>query len=562
MFDQDKADRAVKFIKNLRHTKGEWAGRPFNLLEWEEKIIRDLFGTVNEDGTRQYRKAYISVGRKNGKTEICSALALYSFFADGESGAEIYSAAADRDQASLVFNASKNMVENAPALYKASKIINSTKRIVYHKRNSFYRAISSEAYTKHGYNPSLVIADELHVWPNRELWDVLETGMGARRQPMMIAITTAGWDRNSLCYELYDYAKKVSSGTIDDPTFYSAIYEVPEADDWKDEANWYKANPGLGIYRSLDEMRQMFKRACEVPAFENTFRRLYLNQWTSQETRWMRIEDWDACDAPVDMDSLVGRRAFGGIDLSSTTDITCCSLLFEPLPGTDVYDLLLWFWVPGENIIEKSRRDRTPYDLWQKQGLIEPTEGNVVDYAYIRQKINELGRKYWICEIGFDPWNATQLAVELQGDGFKMIPVRQGYASLSAPTKELLKLVLQRRIRHGRNPVLRHMVESMMVTQDSAGNLKPAKDKSTSRIDGVVATIIALDRASRNALGSIYQERGILTLDPEIPDIIAPKPEETPKNIQIMNAPKCLRCGSAIQSVNDFCSNCGAKILL
>ncbi len=281
MFDEEKASRATRFIGQLRHTKGDWAGKKFNLLPWEEKIIRDLFGMVNEDGRRQYREAYISVARKNGKTEIAGAIGNYALFADGEQGSEVYCAAGDRDQAGLVYGAAKSMVEQNATLGRNSKIVDSVKRIIFPKRNSFLRALSSEAYSKHGYNPHLAICDEVHVWPGRDLYDVLKTGMGARSQPLLISITTAGFDRTSLCWELYTYAKKVISGVVEDPTFYASIYEVEENEDWKDETNWYKANPGLGIYRSLEEMRGAFKRAIELPAFENNFRRLYLNQWTT-----------------------------------------------------------------------------------------------------------------------------------------------------------------------------------------------------------------------------------------------------------------------------------------
>ena len=505
MFDEIKADRAVKFVTKLRHTKGDWAGKPFNLLPWEEKIIRDLFGNVNEDGKRQYREAYISVGRKNGKTEICGALGNYCLYADEEQGSEVYCAAADRDQAALVYGAAKSMVENNATLYRNSKIVDSVKRIIFPKRNSFLRALSSESYSKHGYNPHLAICDEVHVWPDRDLYDVLKTGMGARSQPLLITITTAGYDRTSLCYELYTYAKKVLSGVVEDPTFYASIFEVDEAEDWKDEANWYKANPGLGIYRSLEEMRQAFKRAIEIPAFENTFRRLYLNQWTSAETRWLQMDKWDLCNAPVPMDSLWGRPCYGGLDLSATTDITAFALIFEPM-SDGIYDLLVWMWMPEEAV-------KKPYDLWVKQKFLEATEGNVVDYEIIRNKINELGKLYNIRDIGYDPWNATNLAVNLQQDGFQMMKTRQGYPSLSAPTKELMNLVLQKRVRHGGNPVMRYMVDSLMITQDAAGNIKPAKDKSTSRIDGVVAAIIAIDRATRQEnRTSTYQSRGLLTL--------------------------------------------------
>lgn len=505
MFDESKADRAVEFIRQLKHTKGDWAGRPFNLLPWEEKIIRDLFGTVNDDGSRQYREAYLSVARKNGKTELAGAIGAYCLFADGERGAEVYAAASDRDQAGLVYGAAKDMVETNPTLYKNSKIVDSVKRIIFPKKNSFFRAISSESYTKHGYNPSVAICDEVHVWPNRDLYDVLKTGQGARTQPLLISITTAGFDRTSLCWELYQYAKSILSGTVEDPTFYSSIFEVAEDEDWKQEGNWFKANPGLGIYRNLDEMRTAFKRACEIPAFEATFRRLYLNQWTSAETRWLQMEAWDGCSGPVPMDSLWGRPCHGGLDLSATTDITAFALIFDPLDD-GIYDLLVWFWVPEENA-------KRPFDGWIRQRLVEPTEGNVVDYEIIRKKVNELGKIYNICDIGYDPWNATQLAVNLQRDGFQVVPIRQGYGSLSAPTKELMKLALSKRIRHGGNPVLRYMADHLVVTQDAAGNIKPAKDKSTSRIDGIVASIMAIDRATRGENGpSVYDSRTILTI--------------------------------------------------
>lgn len=548
MFDEEKASRATKFIKKLRHTKGDWAGKTFNLIPWEEKIVRDLFGTVNEDGKRQYREAYISVARKNGKTEICGALGNYCLFADGEQGSEVYCAAGDRDQASLVYGAAKSMVEQNATLDRNSKIVDSVKRIIFPKRNSFLRALSSEAFSKHGYNPHLAICDEVHVWPGRDLYDVLKTGMGARSQPLLVSITTAGFDRTSLCWELYTYAKKIISGAIQDPTFYAAIYEVEENEDWKDEANWYKANPGLGIYRSIDEMRQAFKRACEVPAFENTFRRLYLNQWTSAETRWLSLEKWDLCSDPVHMDSLWGRPCYGGLDLSTTTDITAFALVFEP--GADgIIDLLVWMWMP-EAAVKK------PFDLWVRQKHIETTDGNVVDYEVIRAKVNEVGKIYNIRDIGYDPWNATNLAINLQQDGFVMVPVRQGYASLSAPTKELMNMVLQKRIRHGGNPVLRNMVDSLMITQDSAGNIKPAKDKSTSRIDGVVASIIAIDRLTReeNAT-SVYENRGILTIEKEPPNEV-PKPIE-PSLIDLESADKCLRCATPIPAELSSCPGCG-----
>ncbi len=509
MFDEAKADRAVRFVKNLKHTKGEWAGQPFNLLPWEEKIIRDLFGTVREDGTRQYREAYISVARKNGKTEMCGAIANYMLFADGEMGGEVYCSAGDQDQAKLVYDAARVMVEQEPTLLKYSKILPSTKRIIYHNRNSFMRAISAEAYTKHGYNPSTAFCDELHVWPSRDLYDVLKTGMGARRQPLLISITTAGYDKHSLCYEIYQYAKKVRDGLVEDPSFYTAIFELEEDEDWKDEKNWYKSNPGLGVYRYLDEMRQEFARACQLPSYENTFRRLYLNQWTEQETRWIPVEKWDACDERLDAEALRGLLCYGGLDLSSRVDLSAFVLCF---PLGDSFAFLPHFFIPQDTIRERSLRDRVPYAEFQRQGLVTATPGNVIDYEFIKAKIRELGQKYNLIEVAYDRWEATQISIQLQEEGLKMIPMGQGFQSMSAPTKELEKLILGKKIIHGGNPVLRWMISNVVVKPDPAGNLKLDKGKSSDRIDGVVGAVMALDRAVRNENASVYSERGVISI--------------------------------------------------
>ena len=509
MFDQEKADRAVAFIKNLKHTKGEWAGHPFNLLPWEEKIIRDLFGTLREDGTRQYREAYISVARKNGKTELCGAIANYMLFADGEQGGEVYCAAGDQDQAKLVYDAARVMVENQDTLSKYSKILESTKRIIYHQRNSFLRAISAEAYTKHGYNPSTAFCDELHVWPTRDLYDVLKTGMGARRQPLLISITTAGFDKHSLCYEIYQYAKKVRDGLVDDPSFYTSIFELGSEEDWKVEANWYKANPGLGVYRYLDEMQQEFKRACELPSYENTFRRLYLNQWTEQETRWIPVERWDACDGRLDVGALRGLLCYGGLDLSSTTDLTAFVLCF---PLGESFAFIPYFFIPQDTIRQRSERDRVPYDQWARQGYVIPTPGNVVDYEFVKAKIKEVTKTYNLAEIAYDRWGATQISIQLHEDGVLVVPMGQGFASMSGPTKELEKLILGGRVIHGDNPVLRWMISNVVVKQDPAGNLKLDKGKSSDRIDGVVGMVMALDRAVRNEHVSPYSQRGVIAI--------------------------------------------------
>ena len=513
-FSEARARRAVEFIQKLKHTKGEYAGHNFILQDWQrDKIIRPLFGTVNPDGTRQYRTCYVELPRKNGKTTIASAIALYLLYADSEAGCEIYSAANDRQQAALVFNEAAAMVRQEHNLFNISKIIDSQKRIVYHRFNSFYCAISAEAYTKWGINAHGIIYDELHAAPDRDLWDTLTTSTGSRRQPLTLVITTAGFDRNSICWEQHNYALKVQNGIIEDPTFLPVIFSAPEDADWKDEKVWKSSNPALGTFRNIDEMRTLCKKAQETAALEMTFRRLYLNQWVNSVERWLPMDAWDACNIQVDLKSLQGRTCYAGLDLSSTTDLTALALVFAADDGT--CDVLTYFWIPGDTAIQKERKDRVPYRTWAKKGLITLTEGNVIDYKYIKHTLEKLREKYDIAEIAFDRWGATKLSQDLIDAGFLMVPFGQGFASMSAPTKELMNLVLSKKIRHGGHPVLRWNCDNLVVRTDPAGNIKPDKEKSTQKIDGMVALTMAIDRASRHSKlvdTSIYEDHGMVTL--------------------------------------------------
>lgn len=505
----------MDFVSRLTHTKGEWAGQPFNLQKWQKKFIRELFGRTNRDGTRQYRTAYVEVPRKNGKTEMAAAIALYMLFGDGEPGAEIYSAAADRDQASLVFNAAATMVRDSKALSSICRIVDSQKRIVFYETNSFYRAISAEAYSKHGFNAHAVIYDELHVAPNRDLWDVLQTSMGARRQPLMLAITTAGYDRNSICWELHEYARQVREGTIRDPTFLPLLYSADPDDDWTSEKVWAKANPNLGVTIKLDFLRQECQRAQEIAAYQNTFRRLYLNQWTQQDTRWIDMEAWRECGGKVDYEELASLRCWAGVDLSTTTDISSCAVIFEP-DSDGVVHVLSYNWVPKENIASRVRRDRVPYDLWAQQGHITATEGNVIDHDYIRMTIRDeiKGRFPLLRVVGYDPWNATKWAIDLENDGVPVMEIRQGFKTMSPACKELERLIIGRKLRHDNNPVLTWAMDNLVVAQDPAGNIKPAKDKSTERIDPAVAMVIAISAMLQSEVPeeSAYESRGVFAV--------------------------------------------------
>lgn len=483
----------IRFINSLTHTKGVFGGKKFNLRPWQKAIVKAIF-TKGADGLRQYRTALLMLPRKNGKTELAAAIAIYGLLADGETGGEVYSAAADRDQAGLVFGVAAQMVRNHPELDDQCYIIESQKRIVHRGSGSVYRAISAEAHSKHGFNASLVIYDELHAAPSRELYDVLSTSTGARAQPLLLAISTAGYDRHSILWELYSHAKNVQARPDLDPTFLPIIYEAPPAADWTDQKVWKACNPALGDFRSLEEMQQACARAQLIPAQENNFRRLYLNQWTEQHTRWLSVADWDACEtAPA---ALQGRRCYVGMDLSTTTDLTALVAVFPDEAGG--FDVLARFFVPADRIKDRSRRDHVPYDEWARQGVLTATPGAVVDYDAIRRVLQSWTASYSLQMVGFDPWNATDLVTRLQGhDGLTCVSMRQGFGSLSAPTKSLEQAVLSRRLRHDGHPILRWNVSNVAVETDAAGNLKPSKTKSTERIDGVVALIMAVDLLDR-----------------------------------------------------------------
>lgn len=510
-FDKKAADAAVEFIEALlRHWKGEWAGQLFILQPWQKKIIREVFGWKRRaDGTRRYRYVYVEIPKKNGKTFLAAAIALLGLFWDREPGAEIYSAAGDRKQAELVFADAKNMIVQSGPLSERSTIYRNS--IVYPGTRSRYQAISAEAYTKHGINPHMIVFDELHAQPNRELWDTLVYGIAARRQPLVVAITTAGvFDPEAIGWEQHDYARKVIDGVIDDPSFYAVIYAAEKDDDWTDPETWKKANPCLGVTLKESYLGEECKRAQEVPAKQNAFKRLHLNIWTQQAERVIPIEQWDACSAPAFPSGEEWRvsECFIGLDLSSRQDITAAVLvgvhpnMWTAKDGTthDAYSLLPFFWIPTDDLADRVRRDRVPYDRWIEAGYIFGTDGATVDQKAVRRHLNSLGEKYPIIEIGFDDWNATPLASALmEEDGFTIVAMRQGFKTLSEPTKAFLGYLADGRILHGGNPVMRWMADNFEIRRDVNDNWapkKPTRGKSGGhRIDGIVATVMGLGRA-------------------------------------------------------------------
>lgn len=511
-YDKKKADHAVAFIQNLKHTKGKWDGKPFFLLPWQEQIVRDIFGIVNPEGKRQFRSAYIEIPKKNGKSELAAAIALYLLYGDGEASAEVYSCANDRSQASIVFDVAKRMVEKSPALLKRSKIAAATKRIVNYRNAGFYQVLSAETGTKHGLNISGLVFDEIHAQPNRKLYDVMTKGSGdAREQPLFFIITTAGTDKESICYELHTKALDIMNGRKIDHSFYPVIYGLSDEDDWNDEANWYKANPSLGYTISIDRVRDAYRDALENPAEENVFKQLRLNIWTNSTVVWIPEHIYERGNLPINPAELEGRDCYAGLDLSSTSDITALVLVFPPRTENEKYIVLPFFWLPEETLELRCRRDHVLYDVWQRQGYILTTEGNVIHYGFIERFIERLGEKYHIIEIAYDRWNATQMVQNLEDMGFTMVPFGQGFKDMSPPSKELYKLLMEGNINHGGNPVLKWMAQNVVMRQDPAGNIKPDKERSVEKIDGIVALIMGLDRCIRSAPAtSVYDERGIL----------------------------------------------------
>jgi len=513
-YDKAKADRAVKFIENLCHTKGKWAGKRFWLLPWQEQLIRDIFGIVKPDGYRQFRTAFVEICKKVGKSELAAAVALYLLYADNEPSAEVYGAAADRQQASIVFDVARQMVEMSPALLKRSKLMTATKRIVNYGNSGYYQVLSAEVGGKHGFSVSGLVFDEIHTQPNRQLYDVLTKGSSdARQNPLHFIITTAGTDRHSIAYELHSKAVDILEGRRVDPTFYPVVYGLKDDEDWEDEANWYKVNPSLGYTVDIERLRDAYREAKQNPADEVTFKWLRLNMWVSSTVAWIPDAIFMKGNEEIDLAALEGRDCYGGLDLSSTGDITALVLMFPPRNEDEKYILLPFFWVPEETIPQRVKAASVPYDIWERQGYLLSTEGNVIHYDFIEKFINDLAEKYHICEIAVDRWNATQMIQNLEGDGFTMVPFGQGFASMSGPTKDFYRLLMEGQIIHGGHPVLRWMAGNVVVDTDPAGNIKVTKAKSKEKIDGIVAAIMALDRCIRNQTepqGSVYDERGLL----------------------------------------------------
>lgn len=508
-----RADKVINFVCQLTHTSGLFAGQLFQLRDWQKDIIRDMYEPVNDQGFRIVRTTFLTMPRKNGKTELAAALVLYHLFGDGEVGAQVYSAAADKEQAALIFNVAAAMIRNDSELEQMLNIIESKKRIVHHESGSFYQALSSESKTKHGFSASAIIYDELAQAPNRELWDVLTTSTGARAQPMTMVISTMSVDRNSIMYELYDYACKVRDKVVDDETYLPIIYQAPENIDPWDEKEWYKCNPALGDFRSYDEMKMMATRAKRMPAAEATFKNLYLNQLVDSEQRFLTSTDWLAGKAEIDISNYHGRTCYGGLDLSSTTDLTCLALIF-PMDNGEIHTFP-FFWVPKDNIAERERKDRVPYPMWANQGLLGTPEGRAIDKKAIVLMIAEIAQNFNLQAMAYDRWRTEDLLKMLDDEGIKLnlVPWGQGYKDMSPAVETLEETVLNNKLKHN-HPILDWNASNAVTTSDPAGSRKIAKDKATDRVDGIVSLVMALGLHSRmkKEPESVYASRGLLAI--------------------------------------------------
>lgn len=510
-FDEKQAERVLEFFSYLHHSKGDFAGRPFVLAPWEQFVVYCLYGwRRKKDGSRRFRRAYLEVARKNGKSTFAAGNGLFMLDGDGEAGAEVYVLATKRDQAKIIFEEAQKMVRSSPELRKFITVNASNMYVL--DRASKFEPLGSDKDTLDGLNVHCGIIDELHAHKTRDAYDLIETATGARRQPLLLLVTTAGVNQHGICREKHNHIEKILQGILPDDEFFGMIYTLDKGDDWQDEINWTKANPNLGISVNVEDLRMKARFARNSPAALNPFLRLHMNVWTSAESVWISPDAWNATAGEVDSGALAGCECFGGLDLSTTTDISALVLTFPMPDGT--YKNLYEFWIPRDRIEDRVRRDRVPYDEWVRDGYIHTTDGSVIDYDYIEHRILELAEIYRIRELAFDPYNATELVNHLIDNGVNMVSFRQGYVSISPAAKQLEILIMSQKYHHGGNPVMKWMMDNVIIRQDPAGNIKLDKEKSREKIDGPVASVMAIGRATAQggAAPSAYESRGILTI--------------------------------------------------
>jgi phage terminase large subunit-like protein len=501
-FDEDAAAKVCGFFPRfLRHSKGRYARQPLELAPWQVDFLSRLFGWKNADGFRRFRQAYLEIPKKNGKSTLLSGLCLYGLIE--EPGAEVYTGAVDREQATIVFGEAVRMVEASPELSARFQVRESIKKVFYRANNAKFEAMSADVPSKDGVNGSMCVLDEVHRFKNDALYEVMEYAGAARDQPLLIAITTAGTNRHSLCYRLHQQAVRIAEGATEDLAFLGVIYAAdPELDDLDDPETWRKANPGLGSIIKESDFAAEYRKAKRLPRTLNNFLRLRLNVWTEQAVRWLPLSRWDAL--AIEPPDLSGERCYAALDISSVTDLTSLSLAFA---DGDLLHLRTFYFVPEETAELRSEMDKVPYSKWGEDSHLILTPGNATDHEFIleyilgteatddREARPGLVDKYEIAGIGLDPWNGQHIANRLTESGLNVALIRQGYGSLSGPSKSLERMLLAGRLSHDGNPADRWCVGNVATEEDSAGNIKPSKKKSTERIDGVVSMVMALGLA-------------------------------------------------------------------
>lgn len=494
-FIDDKEPKRIRkfFSTFLKHAKGTHAGKPFDLLDWQYEIILELFGTYNkETNLRRYRNGLILIPRKNGKTTLCAGLCIYQLLF-GETNGEIYAVANSRDQARIIFGIASDMVATSPSLSKQIKIY---KNALYNQKSrSTFKVLSRDANTALGLNASFVIFDELLAAPDDALYNSMVTSMGARKQPLMLSISTAGFSKASFLYQLVEHGERINNGQIKDETFFARIYGMKDSDDWTKEEIWYKCNPSLGHTISIDFFRTEFNRAKEFPRFELAFKTLYLNAWLDADKSWLGDGQWMDCGDDIKLEDFKGDKCYAGLDLSSTTDLTALSLCFYK---NDKYYIFSFPFCPSDNIKIRSRRDKVPYEQWANEGHLITTDGNAVDYDFVLNKLKELSDNHRIEAVAIDRWNSSYLSTKLMEAGFNVIAFGQGFASMASPVRAMERLVLSKNIVHDKHPILRWCMSNVILKVDAAGNAKADKAKSRERIDLVIATLMALEECSKN----------------------------------------------------------------
>lgn len=522
-FDVEAAEHAVAFFpRYLRHAKGRHAGQPFELAPWQKSVVANLYGWKRPDGSRRYRECLVYVAKKNGKTAFGAGLSLYHLTNDAEYGAELYSAAASRDQASILFSYMVGMIRQSDELKEILEVYGGkggsiTKAVVYDDWFSSYKCLSADANTADGSNASFAVIDEIHRHKNRELTDVLWGGTAARHQPLFLYTTTADCNQPSLCNDMHAKAKAVCANKGDphhpgyDPSFLPVIFEASKEDNWRDPATWHLANPNLGVTIPMDFFEREVLKAEETPAQLTNFLRLHLNIVTDADVIWISGERWDECKhEDLSLGDFRGQPCYMGLDLAMRSDTTALSLVFPPVDGRDEWCVFGDIWLPRGSVKRLINKNHVPYDSWARAGHLRLTEGEITDYRHIRSCVQQYATQFEVREIAFDPYNASHLATEMIEDGLIMTEVKQSRPALSEAAKFFHGMVISKKIAHSGCPVKRWQVSSVVADVDQKGDIILHKKKSGHKIDWVVATVMAISRAMVAVDGTcVYEERGL-----------------------------------------------------